>query len=917
MCDETQSLHSSGAAGGQSGTSGRAIGPGTLLAGRFFLKEMIGRGGSGTVWAAQDVQLKQRVAIKVLHPGLIGSHGLERFRREVRAARGSHPHMVTIYDLHSDGDIHFLSMELVEGRSLKEIVKEGAPLDVEEAIRIGAQVAEALASLHAKGVIHRDVKPGNILITAEGEAKLCDLGLARFVGTGMTITETMTVVGTPAYMAPEQALGKELTPAVDVYALGLTLYAMLTGAPPLEDVTALSTLMRRQKERAPSVRRRCPGAPRWLSRLLSRMLEPVPGDRPSASTVQRALERGRYGMWARRRIVVGAAASAAVALLIAIAIPIVSSAYRRGETVTFAKIQSGIRGVDAHGRTTWRFKLGGPVGRMIRADLDGDGSPELVVGSAPPADLQVRNGTTPSAWIAVLTRSGRVLTHVRAQDVIQYWKEPYPEDLMVYPQVMDLDKDGISEVVVRYNERGFYPGGILVYWPRWNIWDDVLSHRGYINQVVPIPGRGVGVRFAGINNRLCMFRVAGEIGIVPPSSPSERGERNALSSPELALSDTEAFHWHWYTPFPGSSSGRMMGAIVEAHNGPGGTFICRDQRGRQLAVDRFGNPVGGPDEGRDLRAVRRAFLFNLGHLEQTGRGLTMDVSQTQAFIASVHSQCAALFVEKPYRVILALKGGRALARVGDLDGAIRLLRTTEAAVSNEDVIYRLAQLEALAGHPGEAAQEIAPVLRSPVTPRGNFDVPTLGIRLGIVLHDPSLVGGCIAHLVRLDRRDAETARLAEAFWARAHLWWDEIKPADLQAETFNYEPAGAALACLCRWRRGRSRPGDVDRMKRLVAANPDALYEGEIALAAAELARHRPTQALAVLDPEIHVLQALATDDFFNHQLLELALGVRLKALRASGQTQMARRAAQRLLHQTAPGLLPARLAREVLAATD
>lgn len=909
MCDETKSLHLDGERDEQPAANGLAVGPGSLLGGRFFLKEVLGRGGSGTVFSAQDTQLNQRVAVKVLHPGLVGDRGVERLRREVRAARGTHPHMVTIYDLHSDGDVHFLSMELVEGRSVKDLLKERGKLDPGEVVQISAQIAEALASLHSRGVIHRDVKPSNILITPDGEAKLCDLGLARFVTSGMTVTETAMVVGTPAYMAPEQALGKDLTPAVDIYALGLTLYAMLTGEAPLQDVTALSTLMRRQRERAPTVRRGCPDAPRWLGRLISRMLEPAPGDRPSAGVAHRALEGGFYGFWARRRVVV----AASLLVLFAVSAPMAYSVLRRSQTVRFEKMRGGIRGVDAHGRTTWTFRLGAPVGSVVTADLDGDGRLEMVVGSRVSVDAQRRSGSVRPAWIAVLTLKGHVLTHVRAQDVIGNWGYSYPENLTVYPEIMDLDKNGTSEVVVRYQQRSFYPSGILVYWPRWNVWDDVLSHRGYINDVVPAPGPSPGLRFAGVNNRLCMYRVAGEIGIAPPSLPAARENRGTLGSPEIAMGDSRAFKWRWYTPLGGASSGAVLGAVIRIRNGPGGSLICQDQNGRRIVFDRFGNPEGGPNAGRDLRAMRRTFLQMLVRLGDARRSLTVPGVKTT--LGQIRTKCAPLFVEKAYGSILSLRGARALARVGDLPGALTLLKRARATVPNEDVIYRLAQLEALAGHLDKAQAEIRPVLSHPKTPRGAYDVPQLGLRLGIARHDRAAVEMCIIRLVNLEQKQTKPAGVIEAFMARAHLWWDEIGPADLEADSYNYAPAGAAIACLCRWRAGRSRPADVALMQRFVVSNPDALYEGRVALAAAELAAHHPERALSVLDREIAVLRLLARDDFFDHQLLQLARGVRVNALLAARRTKRAREAAKNLLATATPGLLPARLAREVLAA--
>ena len=226
------------------------VSPGDTLAGRFLLREILGYGATGTVFSALDRSVGQKVAIKVLHPDLHDDRTRERLRREVRASRNGHPNAVAVYDLHeAEGNV-FLSMELVVGQSLRDLLTERKKLDPSEVVAIGRQVAAALAHLHGLGIIHRDIKPGNILLAADGVVKLCDMGLARPLEEGMTVTETEMVVGTPAYMAPEQGLGADLTAASDVYGLGLTLYQCLTGSVPLTSETAVATLTRRQRETA-------------------------------------------------------------------------------------------------------------------------------------------------------------------------------------------------------------------------------------------------------------------------------------------------------------------------------------------------------------------------------------------------------------------------------------------------------------------------------------------------------------------------------------------------------------------------------------------------------------------------------------------------------------------------------------------
>ena len=287
----------------RSGNAGGVSPPtvGETLSGRFVLQREIGRGGAGTVYAAFDTRVGQQVAVKVLHGGLGDPNQLERLRREVRASRPGHPNAVAVFDLFEDSGRRFLTMELVAGTSLRDELAGGGRLDVDRSVGIGLQIAAALADLHRKGLVHRDVKPGNVLLTPDGVAKLCDMGLVRPTARGMTITETEMVVGTPAYMAPEQARALDRTAASDVYALGLSLFQCLSGEVPLQDDTAVATLMLRQRSRPPRVRSVRPDCPGWLDRLIRRMLEPVPADRPTAAEVERALRQRRLGRRLRPR----------------------------------------------------------------------------------------------------------------------------------------------------------------------------------------------------------------------------------------------------------------------------------------------------------------------------------------------------------------------------------------------------------------------------------------------------------------------------------------------------------------------------------------------------------------------------------------------------------------------------------------
>jgi serine/threonine-protein kinase len=204
------------------------------LAGRYELGEVIGRGGMGTVYRAKDLVLRRTVAVKVLPGALAESDAthVARFEREARAAASlNHPGVVAVYDSGADEATRFIVMECVSGQDLAAVLRDQAPLEPARAVSIAERVADALAAAHAAGIVHRDVKPANVMLAADGSVKVLDFGIARALD-GATLTHGASVLGSAAYMAPEQALGERADERSDIYSLGCLLYAMLTGRPP-------------------------------------------------------------------------------------------------------------------------------------------------------------------------------------------------------------------------------------------------------------------------------------------------------------------------------------------------------------------------------------------------------------------------------------------------------------------------------------------------------------------------------------------------------------------------------------------------------------------------------------------------------------------------------------------------------------
>src|SRR6266511_5035584 len=274
----------------------QAMGP-RILADRYEVGPLLGAGGMAEVYEGHDRLLARRVAVKVLLAQYAHDPAfLARFRREAQAAASlSHPNIVAVYDTGSEGDIWFIVMEYIAGRTLRDVIKAEGPAHPARAAEICADVASALAGAHARGVIHRDVKPGNVMLTADGKVKVMDFGIAR-ASAVPSITQTAAVVGTVQYIAPEQAQGLEADARSDLYALGCCLYEMLTGQVPFTGPTPVAIAYRHVREDPTPPRMLNPDVPVSLERVCLKAMAKRPEDRyQTALEMRQDLERVRAG----------------------------------------------------------------------------------------------------------------------------------------------------------------------------------------------------------------------------------------------------------------------------------------------------------------------------------------------------------------------------------------------------------------------------------------------------------------------------------------------------------------------------------------------------------------------------------------------------------------------------------------------
>jgi serine/threonine protein kinase len=252
---------------------------GKTIANKYKTYEQIGEGTVAEVFMGRDLTTNRMVAIKIIRPHLVDEGKfLERFRREAKVlADFDSPYAVQVYDYGTDGETNFIVLELIQGRILSDIIEAEGPMEVDRTLELARQIAECLQAAQQKGIVHRDIKPANVMVTTDGLIKVMDFGFARgAISTGLTATD---VLGTPSYISPEQADGKEVDTRTDIYSLGISLYEMLTGEAPYKGDTAIDVVLAHMTAPIPSVRSLRPDVPGAVDKIIARCMAKEPRDR--------------------------------------------------------------------------------------------------------------------------------------------------------------------------------------------------------------------------------------------------------------------------------------------------------------------------------------------------------------------------------------------------------------------------------------------------------------------------------------------------------------------------------------------------------------------------------------------------------------------------------------------------------------
>lgn len=652
---------------------------GVIVNARYAIREILGSGGSAIVYAAHDQLLGRDIAIKLLRPDRSTPAALARLRREtVLAQRVQNERLVRIFDIGDSDYGPFITMERVAGESLRTILERGA-VEPDRAIAIARDVLTGLGALHDAGIIHRDVKPGNILIGPAGTAKLTDFGLAKdFTCADVRLTQTDAVVGTAAYLSPEQILGKPPDRRSDLYALGVVLYEMLAGATPFDSDSLLGLMLAHYRRTAPDVRKLRGDVPGWLSRIIARLLEKNPRDRfQTASEVLHAFDRRSVGP--------GRRAMRLASLAIAGAIVVGGGAwqvYSRTQSEYHMAVESDgmFQAIDRKGNILWTRK---GAGAQHATPMTVGGRKVLAAFVDTNNQYSDRKNRSHLSFLDPMT--GAVLDSMvlaSPSNAFPQFADEFGVDGLT---ATDLDRDGEDELIVSFHH---------VYWPSYTV---VVEPRRRSSRVVLIASghhRLVGLAdvngdgrddllIGGVNNRMGWYSGLAAIDVGRPATTGRDLLAAATgSTPDAEYSPTSPRALLWYALLPAAypNFGRATASAGSSHI----RFVFPDGRSFDLTRDGFltSDTSRVPSAAR-MEARNQAY----GLLRESAR-LTAGNAHADAIDRS--ERAAALALEAGDRILsewAARVRLRAVIRSGQREEARRILARLNESATFDDIAF--------------------------------------------------------------------------------------------------------------------------------------------------------------------------------------------------------------------------------------
>lgn len=638
---------------------------------------ILGAGGQAVVWLASDAQLHELVAIKV-HSNTGYPAAVERFKREVRIGRRlQHPNLIRIFELVESEDSMALVMEYLEGGSLAERAKQGA-LELPELLRIAEDMLSALSAMHEEDLVHRDVKPSNILLDSQGKPKLADFGTLKMLEEDLGLTATEMAVGTPAFMSPEQLRGEEIGPASDLYSLGVTLFTLAAGRLPFEAASNFEIAHRTLSENAPPLRSLRSDCPRWFGSFVDRLLAREAEDRwPDAGAALKAFSSRRWRPRPKRLV---RPAMMLLAVLFVTGLGVFASARLSSFEVDIRG--ESLRASDIFGRTLWQQSIPGLASQILKADLLPEPGEEVVV-----PVFSWEDGIRKLS-LRFLSRKGELLRE-QAPVSPESWRISFPsmtvEPVPLKLEMLDLGPGLGRTAVGLVNDRSMYPGALILWKKERETFQVLFRNSGHIRDIATVDVDGDGQReilVTGINNELGF---QGFLAVLDPRAKS-------ACSPEIAIAEEIS-----------RSSDALISYALLGQISDEGLLVRKDQAAPfGLAMGHGDLPpiILGPEGGVAPFSAAQLKRFWVEICLEKSRLSTGEQDFKSTLSWWREKGRSAFWDALPYRFGASLIFANALALSGRPEQGAELLRSCADSSKevNRRILRRWAELEFIAGH---------------------------------------------------------------------------------------------------------------------------------------------------------------------------------------------------------------------------